>query len=106
MGRYVCRADEHVWNIQSNPPRVAGTCDFDGSQLCQREDDTAEKIARRLDIFFSETIQVTDYYAAQEKLARVDGEGPIDIITERIVRALDVPPPPAYTLGSESAMQG
>lgn len=105
-GRYVCRAAEHVWNTQSNPPRVAGICDFDGSQLFQREDDTAEKIARRLDIFFSETIQVTDYYAAQEKLARVDGDGPIDVITERIVGAIGVPQPPAYTLGSESAMQG
>src|SRR5579863_5990772 len=27
-GRYVCRAHEHVWNMKSNPPRVAGVCDY------------------------------------------------------------------------------
>jgi adenylate kinase len=104
-GRYVCRAAEHVWNVQTNPPQTAGICDFDGSQLFPREDDTADKIVRRLAIFFSETIQVTDYYAAQNKLVTVDGEGPIDVITERIARALGVPQSPQAALESENLLQ-
>lgn len=84
-GRYICRAAEHVWNIKTNPPRVPGICDYDGSPLYQRADDTGEKILRRLDIFFNETVHLTDYYAAQGKLLRVDGTGGIDNVTHAIV---------------------
>ncbi|HEY7834705.1 MAG TPA: adenylate kinase [Ktedonobacterales bacterium] len=84
-GRYLCRAAEHVWNIKTNPPRVPGICDFDGSELYQRNDDTGEKIQRRLDIFFTETVRLTDYYAAQGKLLRVDGTGGIDAVTRAIM---------------------
>src|SRR5579859_686987 len=51
-GRWICRAHGHVWNTKTNPPRVMGICDLDGSELFQRSDDTPEKIERRLDIFF------------------------------------------------------
>jgi adenylate kinase len=87
-GRYLCRAADHVWNVNSNPTKVPGVCDYDGSPLYQRADDTAEKIAHRLDIFFSETIRLTDYYGLQGKLLRLDGTGPIDAVTQAIVGAL------------------
>lgn len=91
-GRYVCRAAEHVWNVKTNPPRVPGVCDYDGSALYQRSDDTSEKIARRLDLFFSETIRLTDYYGLQGKLARVDGTTGIDEVTQAIVSRLSERP--------------
>jgi adenylate kinase len=84
-GRYLCRAQGHVWNVKTNPPRVPGVCDYDGSELYQRSDDTPEKIERRLDIFFSETIQLVDYYAAQGKLTRVDGQGEIEDVYQAVV---------------------
>ncbi len=91
-GRYVCRAAEHVWNIRTNPPRVPGICDYDGSPLYQRPDDTPEKIARRLDIFFTETIHLVDYYALQGKLLRVDGTRGIDEVTQAILDGTANPP--------------
>ena len=90
--RYVCRAHEHVWNIKTNPPRTPGVCDFDGSELYQRTDDTPEKISRRLEIFFTETIKVTDYYRAQSKLLHVDGAAAIDTVTRAIVEGLRARP--------------
>lgn len=87
-GRYICRAHGHVWNIVSKPPRVSGICDIDGSELYQRSDDTPEKIARRLDIFFQETIRLLDYYAAQGKLIRLDGARSIDEVGREILAAL------------------
>jgi adenylate kinase len=87
-GRYVCTAQGHVWNVKSKPPRVPGICDFDGSPLVQRSDDTPEKIDRRLDIFFNETIRLLDYYGAQGKLLRVDGMGSIDEVNREIVQRL------------------
>lgn len=87
-GRYICRAHGHVWNIKTRPPKVAGICDIDGSELYQRSDDTPEKITRRLDIFFNETIKLLDYYTAQGKLLRVDGAQPIDDVSRTILAAL------------------
>ncbi len=87
-GRYLCRANGHVWNVRTHPTREPGVCDFDGSPLYQRFDDTAEKIARRLDIFFSETIYLTDYYAGQGKLVRVDGTRSIEAVTQAVLAGL------------------
>lgn len=77
-GRYICRAEQHVYNIHSNPPKVPGVCDIDGSELYQRSDDKGEAVENRLDIFFNETIQLLDYYGAEHKLAEVDGNQEID----------------------------
>lgn len=84
-GRYLCEAHGHVWNEKTHPPRVPGICDFDGSKLYQRSDDTQERIARRLDIFFGETINLLDYYRHQRKLVQVDGTGDIERVYAEIV---------------------
>jgi len=70
--------NQHVYNIRANPPKVSGVCDFDGSELYQRSDDTGEAVQKRLDIFFNETIHLLDYYESQQKLVEVNGNLPID----------------------------
>jgi adenylate kinase len=87
-GRFVCRAHGHVWNVKTRPPERPGICDYDGSELYQRGDDTPEKIARRLDIFFSETIKLLDYYSEQNKLTRIDGAQPIAAVTADVLAAV------------------
>ena len=87
-GRYICRAHGHVWNIKTRPPRTPGICDYDESELYQRSDDTPEKIAHRLDIFFSETIKLLDYYGAQHKVTRIDGAQPIEVVTAAVLAAV------------------
>ena len=77
-GRYICRVNQHVYNIRANPPKVPGVCDYDGSELYQRSDDTEEAVQKRLDIFFNETILLLDYYGGQRKLVEVNGDVPID----------------------------
>lgn len=83
--RYLCRAHGHVWNVKTHPTRVPGICDFDGSELYQRSDDTSDKIAHRLDIFFDETIHLLDYYEGQGKLVRVDGTDGIERVNAAIL---------------------
>jgi adenylate kinase len=87
-GRYICRAHGHVYNIKTNPPKTPGICDIDGSALYQRSDDTGEKIQHRLDIFFSETLQLTDYYERQGKLVTVDGTQSIADVNHTILAKL------------------
>lgn len=101
LNRYVCEAHGHVWNIKTHPPRVPFVCDFDHSRLIHRSDDTPEGIARRLEIFFTETIQLTGYYARQGKLVTVNGSGDIEQVNHAIRAALhallpsEVPAPQA-----------
>jgi len=87
-GRFICRANQHVYNINSNPPRTPGICDIDGSELYQRSDDTGEAVERRLDIFFSETIQLLDYYRLQGKLLTVNGNQSIEQVEADILSKL------------------
>jgi adenylate kinase len=88
-GRYICRANQHVYNIQTHPPKVAGICDLDGSELYQRSDDTGEAVQKRLDIFFNETIQLLDYYGKQHKLIEVDGNQSIDQVEKALMDAIE-----------------
>lgn len=89
-GRRVCLAHGHVWNINTFPPKEPNICDYDGSELKQRSDDTPEKIERRLDIFFGETIHLTDYYQRQNKLVQVNGADDIDTVHAQILARLGV----------------
>ncbi|HYT37581.1 MAG TPA: adenylate kinase [Ktedonobacteraceae bacterium] len=84
-GRYICRAKQHVYNINTHPPKVAGICDIDGSELYQRSDDTGEAVQKRLDIFFKETIRLLDYYGNQKKLVEVDGNQDIDQVQQSLL---------------------
>lgn len=83
-GRYICRAQQHVYNIKTNPPKVPGICDIDGSELYQRSDDTGEAVQRRLDIFFHGTIRLLDYYKDQHKLVEVNGNQNIDDVQQAL----------------------
>lgn len=87
-GRYICRAHQHVYNISTNPPKVPGVCDIDGSELYQRSDDTGEAVQKRLDIFFNETIHLLDYYVQQQKLIKVNGNQRIDQVQETLVEQI------------------
>ncbi len=84
-GRYICRAQQHVYNIYTKPPKVPGICDIDGSELYQRSDDRSEAIQKRLDIFFHETLPLTDYYAEQQKLVKVNGDQSIEAVHQALV---------------------
>ncbi len=84
-GRYICRAKQHVYNINTHPPKVAGVCDIDGSELYQRSDDAGEAVQKRLDIFFKETIRLLDYYENQKKLVEVDGNQDIGQVQQLLL---------------------
>jgi len=88
-GRYICRANQHVYNVNSHPPKVAGICDLDGSELYQRSDDTGEAVQRRLDIFFNETIRLLDYYGGQHKLREVNGNQSIDQVQAALLKTIE-----------------
>jgi adenylate kinase len=86
--RYICRANQHPYNLVTNPPKRPGICDIDGSELYQRSDDTEEAVRRRLEIFYTETVRLLEYYGKQGKVREIDAEQPIPDVTRDILRAL------------------
>ena len=87
-GRYICKANQHVYNVNTHPPKTPGVCDLDGSPLYQRPDDTGEAVQRRLDIFFSETIHLLDHYREQGKLITVNGNQSIEQVHASLLEAI------------------
>jgi adenylate kinase len=88
-GRYICRANQHVYNIYAHPPKVAGICDLDGSELYHRSDDNEEAVQKRLDIYFNETIHLLDYYGSQQKVITVNGNQDIDLVHTAILEQVN-----------------
>jgi adenylate kinase len=47
-------------------------------------------VKKRLQVYFSETAPLVDYYLQAGRLLEIDGEGSIDAVGGRIVAALKV----------------
>lgn len=87
-GRRTGPVSKRIYNIYTNPPQVEGIDDVDGQPLVQRPDDTEDVFAERMRQFADLTAPVIEHYRAQGRFEVVDGEQPVEVVTERIVAAL------------------
>jgi adenylate kinase len=87
-GRRVCSVCGRVYNVVSDPPKQAGLCDIDGGELIQRADDTPEAVAKRLDLYELETAPLVDRYAERGLVVHIDGDRPIDDVTNAVIAAI------------------
>ncbi len=87
-GRWTCRENGHIFNEKFNPPKEAGKCDFDGSELYQRDDDKVDTIKRRIDVYLGQTSPLIDYYRNNDKLIEIDGTRPIEQVTQDVLAVL------------------
>jgi len=76
--RWTCKEQGHVFHTKFNPPKVAGKCDEDGSDLYQREDDKPATVERRIRVYLEQTTPLIEHYRQQGLLAEIDGTRPID----------------------------
>lgn len=87
-GRLVCKTCGATYHREFNPPKVECVCDLDGGELYVRSDDTEEAVARRLDIYFEQTEPLLERWRERGLVLDVDGDQPIDDVTEAIAAAL------------------
>jgi adenylate kinase len=87
-GRWTCRAQGHVFHEKYNPPKQAGICDQDGSELYQRDDDKAETVLNRIRVYFGQTAPLIEYYQQADQLVEVDGTQPIEKVSAELLAAL------------------
>jgi adenylate kinase len=57
--------------------------------VVQRADDTPEAVRRRLELYFRETEPLIAFYRERGLLTEVDGDRPIDAVTDAVAAAVN-----------------
>jgi adenylate kinase len=87
-GRWTCKAQGHVFHEKYNPPKKPGVCDLDGSELYQRDDDQAETVTRRIQVYFAQTAPLIAYYRERGVLSEIDGAQSIKKVSADLLAVL------------------
>ena len=87
-GRFICRICQMPYHEITSPPMKRGECDDCDGELYQRDDDKAEVVKRRLQVYFEETQPLVGHYRSSGVLREVDGEGTVDDVGNLLVEAL------------------
>ena len=95
-GRRVHPASGRTYHVKFNPPKVPGKDDVTGEPLIQREDDMAETVTKRLDVYRAQTLPLVAYYqrwaasgeAGAPKCLKIAGVGSVDDIRNKAFAVL------------------
>jgi adenylate kinase len=89
-GRRTCRNCGQVFNVITSPPAPGAVCPRTGSahELFQRPDDKEDTVRERLKVYGEKTQPLVAFYAERGLLRRIDAEGDVDAVTERLNEAL------------------
>lgn len=93
-GRRVHPASGRTYHITYNPPKVENKDNETGEELIQREDDKANVVLDRLNVYHEQTAPLIGYYKKeadqndQLRYIQVDGTQPIDSVENAILSAL------------------
>ncbi len=95
-GRRVHLASGRTYHVRFNPPRVADRDDVTGESLIQRDDDRAETVRKRLEVYCAQTRTLVDYFARwaatgdarAPRYRKISGVGSVEEIRGRAFAAL------------------
>jgi adenylate kinase len=77
------------YNVEFNPPEIAGIDDLTGEPLTQRADDNEKVVQSRLNIYREQTEPLVKYYEEKGVLVSIEGIGTPDEIFAKIKTALN-----------------
>lgn len=87
-GRRSCSKCQAVYHVEFSAPKVADICDRCGGGLIHRSDDKAETIEARLNVYQQQTAPLIQYYLERNLLVDLDGAGSMEVVQERLQKAL------------------
>jgi adenylate kinase len=96
-GRRVHVASGRTYHVRFNPPKVADRDDATGEPLIQRDDDHADTVRKRLEVYHAQTQALVEYFARwaatgdarAPKYRKISGVGSVDDIRARAFAALE-----------------
>jgi adenylate kinase len=86
--RRVTKDGKHIYNLITNPPKVAGKCDVTGDPLIHRDDDKEEVIRNRMDVFTSTIEPVLKFYKDLGILKTLEADQNVEDVYESILKIL------------------
>ena len=89
-GRFVCRECQAPYNLSDGQFAAPPRCSRCGGELFQREDDRAEAVQVRIDVYREQTAPVLDFYRERGLLTEISGVGDIEKINRKALEALGV----------------
>ena len=84
----MCNNCNRTYHKISNPPPEDGVCADCEGDLYQRGDDKPDAVAKRLEVFFNQTVPLANYYSIAGVLREVDGEQSIKMVGQAFIEAL------------------
>lgn len=87
-GRRACKACGATYHIVHIPSKEEGICDRCGKELMLRDDDKAETVKNRLNVYHDQTQPLIDFYKAKGVLKEVDGTKDMKDVFNVIVNIL------------------
>ena len=87
-GRRVCKNCGATYHVTNIPPKVEGVCDSCGGTLYQRDDDTAETVGNRIEVYNQQTKPLIDYYEKAGNIYHLDGSMKLEDLFAEIVKIL------------------
>ena len=91
-GRRVCPSCGAVYHLIAKPPKVAETCDLDGTHLERRPDDTNKVVQFRQQVYDDHALPILRHYTARcpELCRKVNGNQPFAGVYSETRQALGI----------------
>ena len=87
-GRRICPTCKRSYNVYAQPPAKVGVCDFDGTKLEQRADDSEETFRERMVEYNAKTALVIEHYRDKGSFAEINGAGAVDEVAQSVADCL------------------
>jgi len=95
-GRWVHLASGRTYHVKFNPPKAPGKDDATGEALIQRDDDKAETVRKRLEVYHAQTEPLVAYYGKWARegdpsaptYRKISGTGGVEEIRDHAFSAL------------------
>ena len=88
VGRRTCSITGKLLNIYFSRKEELNACIEAGGELVQRKDDNENTIVNRLEVYRDQTEPLVAYYLKRDQLKKVNAEGSMDEVYQRLIDAL------------------
>ena len=89
VARQSCPKCGEIYNKKFKPSKIENICDKCGTELKTRADDNEETAKARFDTYFRETAPLIEFYEKKGVLYKIDANGSIDEVWERLLKAVN-----------------
>ena len=87
-GRRVCRNCGNSFHVDFVPPKKDGICDDCGGELYTRKDDQRDSIKNRLEVYYSQTEPLKQYYNEKGIILTIDASPAPKVVLENVLTKL------------------